>query len=498
MGKVSVWFTDVEKTSFPPLNKQIEVDVAIIGGGITGITAAFLLAKAGKKVAVLEAHNVGTGSTGFSTGNLYCPIGGEGLHSIAGKFNEAKVRDVLESRSLAVDLIEQIIRNHHIDCDFRRVPWSLFTVEGHGREYIEKEQLIMQNAGFPLSSALSVPYTAEYGFTVPDQAQFNPLKYVVTFARMISDDNCQIFENTRVTGFEDGAPCTVQTENGSVIASQVIMATHTPKGIYMVHTNLGPYREYAVAVTLKGKYPDPGIFWELQDNGHYSMRIFDSHEGKLLMALGESHKVGQKVRNEECYDRLEAFLRKRFKVDQVVYKWSAQQYKASDILPYIGKSPTNKNTYIATGFAADGLTYGTLAAMIISDSILGRENKWSDTYDASRLTPIASAQNFIKENVNVAYELIKDWISSDSATFEDVKNNEGRILDLPDGKHAVHRDGNGELHICSAVCPHMGCIVHWNHAEESWDCPCHGSRFSKDGEVLEGPAINPLKKVHIR
>lgn len=498
MEKVSVWVSDAEGRSWPRLESSIEVDVAIVGGGITGITAAYLLSRAGRRVAVLEALRVGGGSTGFSTGNLYAPVGGEGLHAVKTKFGDERVREVVESRSAAVDLIGRIVTEHRIDCGFRRVPWSLFTVDGQNEVFIENERAAAAAAGLPVSPVIPFPGSQRYGFSVPGQAQFDPFAYVTGLARSIASDTCRIYEDTRITAVEEGGQCTVRTEHGEVRASQVIMATHTPKGLYMVHTNLGPYREYAVAATLKGGYPEPGIFWEMQEKEHYSMRTFDGPEGKMLLVLGETHKVGQKTGNEECYDRLEAFLRKRFDVDRVVRKWSAQQYKPSDSIPYIGRTFGDHETYIATGFAADGLTYGTVAAVIISDSILGRENRWMRTYEASRLTPLASARNFIRENVNVAYELISDWISTGSGAFEDVRPGEGRIMDLAGGKHAVHRDGDGNLHVCSAVCPHMGCIVHWNRAEKSWDCPCHGSRFTTDGDVLEGPAINPLKKVGIR
>ncbi|WP_207531647.1 FAD-dependent oxidoreductase [Desertivirga arenae] len=495
MGNLSVWHEEVELTSFPALSKEFHVDVAIVGGGITGITAAYLLSKAGKKVAVLEARKVGEGSTGFSTGNLYATIGGEGMHKIAQKFDDQKLREVVESRTAAVDLIEQIIKEHNIDCDFKRAPWSLFTVEGKSQKFVEQERDAAIRAGLPVVS--SVPYTAEVkdGFSVLNQAQFNPLKYVVGLANRIQSDTCRIFENSRVVKVEEGEICNVETEHSRVTADHVIMATHTPKGIYMVHTTLGPYREYAVAATLNGDELSSGIYWDMQETEHYSVRTFDSEEGKIVMVLGEMHKVGQKEENLECFHKLEAFLRKRFDVGEVVYRWSAQQYKPADTIPYIGISTGDRRTFIATGFAADGLTYGTLAAMIISDEITGWQNKWSHTYTASRLTPIASAPNFAKENINVAFELVKDWLANDVEKFSEVRTYEGKIMDIEGSKHAVHRDGEGKLHIVSAVCPHMGCIVHWNTAEQSWDCPCHGSRFSKEGEVLEGPAINPLKKV---
>ncbi|KAA8481874.1 glycine/D-amino acid oxidase-like deaminating enzyme [Arcticibacter tournemirensis] len=497
MENPSVWRDEVHSPAFPQLSGDISADVVIIGGGITGITAAYLLSIAGKSVVVLESNKVGQSSTGFSTGNLYASVGGEGLHSISSKFNEAKLIEVVESRAAAVDLIEEIIAVNDIECDFKRVSWNLFSVEGQRQSFINDERTAAAVAGLTVSS--HVPYTSPVkdGFAVPNQAQFNPLKYVVSLASKIDSESCRIFEHSRVVKVEEGETCTVETEHGKVTAPKVIMATHTPKGLYMVHASMGPYREYAVAAIATGSYPEAGIYWEMQETEHYSVRTYDSPHGKIIMVLGEMHKVGQKEENLECYHKLEAFLRKRFDVGDVVYRWSAQQYKPADSIPYIGLSSGDSKTYIATGFGADGLVYGTLAAMIISDSILEKPNKWSKTYDASRITLLASASNFIKENANVAYEMVKDLLTTDADSFAEVRTYEGKIMELEGSKYAVHRDGDGELHIVTAICPHMGCVVHWNTAEQSWDCPCHGSRFSKHGDVLEGPAINPLKKVVI-
>jgi glycine/D-amino acid oxidase-like deaminating enzyme/nitrite reductase/ring-hydroxylating ferredoxin subunit len=498
MSKTAIWKDKAEQSSFTALQSDINVDVAIIGGGITGITAAYNLSKAGKKVAVLEAWKIGDGDTGSSTGNLYCTIGSPGLHTIKSKFDKERLREVVESRASAVDFIEARIREYNIDCDFRRAPWSLFTEDSKGQSFVEKEKEAAEQAGLTVTENVSFPVDVKYGFTVDGQAQFNPLQYTVALAKNIVSHNCSIYENTKVTKIDEGDVCTLQTTGGKVTAQYIVMATHTPLGIYLVHTSLGPYREYAVAVKLNGEYPQPGIFWNMQEQEHYSMRTYDTTRGKVLMVLGEMHKVGHKENNEQCFDVLENFLRKRFDVASVEFKWSAQQFKAADGIPYIGLSSGNKKTYIATGFSADGLTYGTLAGMIIPDQILGKENKWSKTYDASRITPVASAKQFVKENVDVAAELIKDYLGkADAKQFDEVKAGEGKIMVVDGKKCAVSRETTGGLNVVSGVCTHLGCIVHWNQAETTWDCPCHGSRFTTKGEVIEGPAIAPLKKVEV-
>ena len=496
MSSVSVWKDKSEELALAPLRKDITVDVAIVGGGITGITAAYILSRAGKKVAVLEARKIGEGSTGSSTGNLYCTIGSPGLHNIKSKFNGQKLKEVVESRGAAVDFIEARVKEFNIDCDFVRVPWSLFTEDNSGKSFVENEQKAAEEAGIQVTRDFAIPLKIETGFTVENQAQFNPLQYVVQMAKNIRSENCQIYEMTKVTDVQEGETCTVVTAGGKVTASHVIMATHSPKGIYAVHMNMGPYREYAVAVKLNGNYPAPGVWWNMLGSEHYSMRIYDTSRGKVLMVLGEMHKVGQKENNFECFANLEKYLRERFDVASVEFTWSAQQFKPSDGIPYIGLSTGNAKTYIATGFSADGLTYGTLSSMINCDLILGNENKWSKTYDASRITPMASAKEFVKENVNVAYEFIKDRLTkSETDEFAEIKAGQGKVMQLDGKKHGVYRDEEGKLHVVSAVCTHMGCINHWNEVEKSWDCPCHGSRFSIDGEVLEGPAYASLKKV---
>ncbi len=450
MSSISVWKDKAEETSFAPLRQDITVDVAIVGGGITGLTAAYILSKAGKKVAVLEALKIGEGATGSSTGNLYCTIGSPGLHSVKSKFNEQKIKEVVESRASAVDFIEARIKEFDIDCDFKRVPWCLFAEDTSGKSFVENEKKAAQNSGLTVTENFGIPLKIETGFTVENQAQFNPLEYVKALSKKIASPNCLIYELTAAQDVTEGETCTVTTAGGKVTASQVIMATHSPKGIYAVHISMGAYREYAVAAKLNGEYPAPGVWWDMQSDEHYSMRTYDTSKGKVLMVLGEMHKVGQKENNHECYDNLEKFLRERFDVASVEFKWSAQQFKAADGIPYIGLSTENSKTYIATGFSADGLVYGTLASMIISDQILGIENKWSETYKASRITPLASAKEFVKENLNVAFEFIKDHLTKkDADEFAEVAIGQGKVMEVDGKKCGVHRDETGKLHVVS-------------------------------------------------
>jgi glycine/D-amino acid oxidase-like deaminating enzyme/nitrite reductase/ring-hydroxylating ferredoxin subunit len=449
-------------------------------------------------VAVLEAFQVGMGTTGSSTGNLYASID-EHLSSIESKHNEETLKAVVTSRLSAIDFIDQRIKEYNIECDFMRVPFHLFTSPDKNQKsnQIEKEQQSATKAGLSVSTVApgGFPFQVDKIVSIADQAQFNPLKYVQQLAAAIEGFNCRIYGYTQVTDVEQGDTCLVHTTHSKVKAKEVVMATHTPKGIYGVHTAIEPYRENALAVKLKGELPVGGIYWHMQQSQHYSIRPYSNGRDNYLLVLGESYKVGHQNNTEENIRKIEDYLRANFEVESIEYSWAAQNYKPADNLPFIGQSPLENKKYIATGFAADGLVYGTLSGMIISDIILGKENPWAKIYSPTRFTPKASAPKFIKENFDVGYQLVKDYLFyGDADELKEIKSGEGKTIKLNGERLAAYRDEKNSLHIVSGICTHMGCIVHWNNGEKSWDCPCHGSRFSVDGEVLEGPAYTGLAK----
>lgn len=495
----SVWKTSGTSSSFPSLSSDLKVDVAIIGGGITGINAAYLLSQAGKKVAVIEARKVGDGSTGYSTGNLYSLVGGEGLHSIQSKWSEEVAQQVIASRELAVDFIENRVKEFDINCDFKRIPWCLFTNIEDQQKFIDKEREAIEKAGVNVSDGIPFPLPYTAGFRVEGQAQFNPYVYVVELAKKIQSEKCMIFENTSLTDLEEDEVCTVKTTGGTITADYVIMATHTPKGFHKVQAALTARRECAVAVKLNGEYPLPGTFWYRLEKEHYSLRTYDTPAGPVLMLLGQTYEVGHQEKHKDRFDRLESFLRQHFDVSSVVFKWAAQNYKSADHLPFIGLSAGKKKTFLATGFAADGLVYGTVAALVIFDQIMGDENPYSKTYDASRITLFASAKEYIKQTVTVATQYLKDIPGIvEAKDADEIPVGDGRVIQSGGEKIAAYRDEENNLHLCSAVCTHMDCIVDFNKEEKSWDCPCHGSRFSFDGKVIEGPAIFDLPKRNLK
>lgn len=498
MDTSSVWQSRANEVRFSSASGDMEADVAIIGGGITGITAAMLLSQAGKSVVVLEALRVGRGTTGFSTGNLYATVD-ESLARIRETWSSEVAAMVVRSRIAAMELIEHAVRRYSIGCAFTRCAQYLYPTDNHQAKQMDKELEVLQVCGLPVSVVHDVPlpFPVSHALKIENQAQFNPLDYVCGLAQAISSDSCRIFEHSKVTHV-DGDNHTLTTATGTLRANAIVMATHTPKGFNLVQTELGPYREYGIAAQLADQAYPEGIFWSLEEPGH-SIRSYDSDGKRYLVVIGEKHKTGQPKPDTDYFQRVEEFARTHFNIASFDYRWSAQHYRPADTLPYIGLSAGSDNVYLATGFGTNGLVYGSLAAMIITSAIMGQDNPWKEMYSPTRFTPTKSAANFVKENTNFAGEYVRDHLTpAEAEGIAAIERGEGKLAQIGSEKLAVYRAEDGSVVVLSPVCPHLGCLVHWNGMEQSWDCPCHGSRFSPDGEVLEGPAIDSLKRKSVR
>lgn len=500
----SIWESYPLAGSFEPLHGDITADVAIIGGGITGITAAQLLRDSGLRVAVLEAMQVGAANTGHSTGNLYVAVE-EGFDVIQSKYNTDDLKTVIAARGEALRLIENNVNQYAPDCDFRKVNWYSYSVNEENVSKLKKIFKAGQDADAPITELEpdELPFEYEYGIKMTGQAQFNPLRYIQQMAKSLEGNNCRIFEDTRVTEIEDDRDdelIKVTTTKGYVLAKYVIHATHTPKGVFLdYHSLLGTYREYGIAAKLKsGNYPE-GTFWGYYNaNDRYSIRSYE-HEGeKYIVVVGQPHEVGQKEDNIENVQNLEKFLKEHFDVSEITNRWGGQNYKPADGLPYIGRSRKGSNVFIATGFSTDGLIYGALSAIIIRDMIEGKETEYTRLFDSTRHNPLKAAGKFIKENAGNAAEVFKDYILCHDSKLEDIPLGGGRVVEFDGHKVAVFNSESGEMKACSAICTHLGCVVHWNMAEKTWDCPCHASRFTTDGDIIEGPALKPLQKIDIK
>ncbi|TAL64468.1 MAG: FAD-dependent oxidoreductase [Legionella sp.] len=497
MTSTSFWKAiSQKKQNYPKLEGSLEVDVAIIGGGITGITAAHQLLAAGKKIAVIDNHEIGGMTTSSSTGNLYVPVQ-PFYQSIYEKFDLETARTIAHSRQFAIDYIEQIVNEKNIQCQFKKRPWYAYT-DKTSCERIDKEVELLQRINIPIQYTKELPLQVPYkkAVVLPNQARFNPLQYVISLAEDLHERGCYLFENTRVLEVQEKSKCIVRTEKGMITAKKVFIATHTPLGINITQAYTAPYRSYVVAVRLnEDKYPE-GHFWDLDKPPHaICTHAITKEDPELLMVAGSHHKTGQGKSTVEHAQELVQFMQKTFPVKEIAYQWSAQHFQSADSVPYIGLAHhSSHHTYMATGYFADGLVYGTLAGIIIADVLTNNSNNLLDTYQAQRHDFVASASFLMKENTNVFFQYLKDLPLLINPKYQDLKPGEGCIVQIRGEKCAVSRDADNNLHVVSAVCTHMKGIVNWNTMEQSWDCPCHGSRFAPNGELLEGPAIINLQR----
>jgi glycine/D-amino acid oxidase-like deaminating enzyme/nitrite reductase/ring-hydroxylating ferredoxin subunit len=502
---MSLWLGTKPKKEYPPLDGDKKYDVAIIGGGITGLTAAYLLKKEGRRVAVLERHKVASctsgGTTAYAT-NLH----DSSYADVEKDFGKEGAHLMQEAMTEGINMIEQISKDLKIDSEFSRETVYFYTEKEKDLKELKQEHEHGTRAGLncELIDYAPLPFKTVGALKVPNNAQIHATKYLYGIAEYVDGDGSRIYEDTRVMNYEDGEPCTVITPLGKITCDSVIVATHTPIGVHILHTAVAPYRSYVIACKIKGDLPK-GLFWDTEDPYHYirtvpSQMSYDSQHqhtetGPLLIVGGSDHKTGHPKDENQSYEDLIRYTKERFNVEEIVYKWSAQLYESVDGLPYIGRSHFRKHVYLATGFFGDGISLGSIAAKIMSDLAMGRDNRYAALFNPTRFKPLASASDFLKENLDVAKEFAAGWLHSDHVALNEVKPGEAKIVQSGLHKIAAYRDNDGKLHACSAVCPHMKSIVKWNPAECTWDCPSHGARFDKDGHVLEGPALCDLEDI---
>jgi glycine/D-amino acid oxidase-like deaminating enzyme/nitrite reductase/ring-hydroxylating ferredoxin subunit len=477
---------------YAPLDGDTEVDVAIVGAGITGLTTALALGEAGLKVMVLESATVGAGVTGGSTGNLYSTLA-SGQAPLRQKWGDRVAAEVVQARDKAVAHIEALVERLGIDCRFQRLPaYRLLTEDRqHTRHNLNDELDALISAGLDAEMAEGPRLSFDsWGIRIANQAQFNPLHYLQGLANALLGEGVVIHQHSPVREI-DADKGLVWTDTACVAAKHIVQATHTPKGINLLQAGMLVSREYALGARLRsGDYPE-GIIWLLDP--FHSLRSYRHGEDRYLVVVGEKHKTGE--HHGDHYQMLREYLETRFDVEAFTHQWSAQQYSSPDGLPYIGRMHGHDNLYMATGFAADGLVWGTLAGTLISDQILGHDNPWQARFGARRITPGKSAMQYARENVIVTKHMVKDYLGTEKLDdFAAIEPGQGRVASVDGEKLAIHRTPEGELKVLSAVCPHLKCIVHWNASESTWDCPCHGSRFDTSGEVIEGPAYHPLAR----
>lgn len=500
-GTQSFW-TDHDLPGFTPLQTDASTDVVVIGAGIAGLTTAFLLQQAGKNVIVVDEGDIASGESARTTAHISNALD-DRYYELERMHGNEGARLAAQSHSAAIDKIESLVRELQIDCDFERVSGYLFAADDDSSKVLENEQEAAEEAGLNIEWIKHTPLPFPTGpcLHFPQQAQFHPLKYLSGLATALTKRGGKIYTQSHVESIESGKPAKATLANGvSITAGALIVATNTPiNDRYVMHTKQAPYRSYVIGVTVPKGSVAKALYWDTAEPYHY-VRIapdFDAQHD-LLIVGGEDHKTGQADDGVDRFSRLLEWTKQRItQADGIHCRWSGQVMEPVDGLAFIGRNPLDEdNVYIATGDSGNGITHGTIAGMLISDLVLGRANPWTELYSPRRKS-LRALGKFTRENVNVAAQFT-DWLTpGDIASVDEIALNSGGILRDGTSKYAVYRNAEGVLHKCNAKCPHLGCVVAWNDTEKSWDCPCHGSRFAGNGDVISGPSKAGLEKLEV-
>ncbi len=496
-GKSSYWVDSTPQTRYPPLEGELDVDVAVLGAGIAGLTLATLLAEEGRRVAVLDSSRVARGVTGYTTAKL---TSGHGLiyAELIARFGERGARAYADANQAAIERVRALADRHAIDCDLEQATNYVFAERDEERDRLRDEVDAMQRLGLPatLVEETPLPFPVAGAIRLTGQAQFHPRKYLLPLAEALRSGGHAVLEETRATQVDEGEPCTVTTDRGLVRARDVVLATHLPfldRGLYFARAHA--HRSYALTAEIDADQAPEGMFINVGTPTR-SLRTVAAEGRRLLLVGGEGHRPGEETDTDRRYRNLESFLRERFPAaGEITHRWSTQDYLSVDRVPFVGRlTPRSRHVYVATGFGKWGMSNGTAAAIVLADAIAGRENPWADLYDPGRLKPRAAARRFATENASVARHLAAGRLAGLGRGVNDIAAGDGAVVRVGRRQLAVHRDDSGALHVLSARCTHLGCIVSWNAGERSWDCPCHGSRFAVDGRVIQGPAVADLSR----
>jgi glycine/D-amino acid oxidase-like deaminating enzyme/nitrite reductase/ring-hydroxylating ferredoxin subunit len=495
------WADSASISTFQPIDRDLDVDVVVIGGGITGLTTAYRLLKGGRSVAVLERSRCADIDTGHTSAHLTM-VTDVRLRSLVQRFGKSHAQAVWDAGLAAIAEIEAAVADEGIDCAFERVDGYLHAPSGSGPDEsggLREEAALAGELGFDAVFVDDVPFARGPGIRFEHQARIHPRRYLAGVANALRAGGGHIYEHSAADEFAADPP-RVKANGHWLRGKDIVVATHNPLpglvsmvGATLFQTKLALYTSYVVAGRVaSGSVPD-ALFWDTSDPYHY-LRLEPHQDHDLVIFGGEDHKTGQVVETNSCYERLERALASKLPQISFTHRWSGQVIETPDGLPYIGQMTGHQ--YAATGFAGNGLTFGTLAALLISDAICGRANPWTDLFDPNRKAIARGALDYVKENADYPYYIIRDrFAGARGRSLRSVKRGQGRVIEHQGEKVAAYRSESGALTLRSAVCTHMGCVVAWNEAERTWDCPCHGSRFTPQGEVISGPAGAPLPVV---
>ncbi|WP_246860912.1 FAD-dependent oxidoreductase [Bacillus sp. REN3] len=493
------WRKSTELPSFPKLKEDLDVDVAIVGGGITGLTSAYLLAKAGAKAAVIEAGSILNGTTGHTTAKV-TPQHSLIYDELISHFGKEKAKLYYQANYEAMQFVKKLVKEQQIDCDLTEEDAYVYTNSQKEMDKLLNEFKAYEKlgvAGGEYVSEIPIPIEAKAAVVMRNQAQFHPLKFLKHLVEAFTEMGGQIYENTTAVDMEEGnKPVVTTRDNHRVHCNQLIISSHFPfydlKGFYFSRMHVK--RSYVLAVKTEKEYPG-GMFINAETPTR-SLRYTDWDGERLVLFGGDSHITGHDTNTHQYYEALEAFASQTFGIREIPFRWSAQDPTTQDKIPFVGNySASTDNIYVATGYNKWGMTNSINAALLMTDLILKKDNPYKDLFDPQRFNADPQLKNFIVDNANVAKELVKGKFERPSANPESLRNDEGAAVTVNGQRAGAYRDVDGQLHVVDTTCTHMGCELKWNDGERTWDCPCHGSRFSYRGEVVEGPAELPLEKI---
>ncbi|UOQ95203.1 FAD-dependent oxidoreductase [Halobacillus shinanisalinarum] len=492
-----MWRKNTKLDSFPRLEESIETTVTIVGGGITGITTAYMLAKEGKKVTLIEADELLNGTTGHTTAKVTAQ---HGLiyHELIKHFGEEGAALYFKAQEDAMATIEKHINDHSIDCNWQREDAYLFATTEQGARKLEREQKAYGRLEIAGEHFDDLPFDTETtgALCMRNQAHFHPLHYLAHLLDEITDLGGEIYEHTKAVDVKEGKQVEVETGGGHTITSDyLISCSHFPfydKGMYF--SRMYAERSYVIAIEPEKEWTN-GMYLSI-DEPKRSIRsaIFDDKE--ILLIGGESHRTGEGNDMSFHYKALEEYAARTFGIKNKLFQWSTQDLTTLDKVPYIGPmTMKNDRIYVATGFRKWGMTNSTVAGQLITDYVMGRESKYHSVFTPARFKADPSMRHFLTNNMNVAAHLVEGKVELVGNGPASLEQGQGAVVQWEGKRAGAYKDDKGELHLLDTTCTHMGCEVEWNSGEHTWDCPCHGSRFSYDGAVMEGPAKRPLERI---
>jgi glycine/D-amino acid oxidase-like deaminating enzyme/nitrite reductase/ring-hydroxylating ferredoxin subunit len=476
------------------------VDVLVVGGGITGLSTALELQKTGKQCLLIEACTIGFGTTGGTTAHLNTYLDTT-YDQVESDFGEKNAQLVFKAASEAIASIKKNIDAYNIDCGFAYKDGYVFSQNDKQSDALGKVIAASRKAGMDIgyTNELPVQVPFEKAAKFSGQAQFHPTKYLYGIAEAYEEAGGYLVQNCRLESYDSNSLVEAKTSLGVIRARKIIFATHIPPGVNLLHFRCAPYRSYALAVKLSDKkYPD-ALVYDMHDPYHY-YRTQEVNGEQYLIVGGEDHKTGHSENTDFCFSKLDSYLSKYYDIEEVSFKWSSEFFEPADGLPYIGHLPGfTENVYVATGFSGNGMTYSHVAARLLTDLLVTGESEYKNLFDPNRIKPVAGFANFVKENADVVKEFIGKRLSKEKIeSLVEIAKGEGKVVKYEGESIALYRDERGSLHAVNPVCTHAKCIVQWNTSEKSWDCPCHGARYTADGKVITGPASKDLEIVELK